>query len=87
MALRLCTELRAPGCLHAVLESVAPRAPYLLENRSGHPLRYRQACKPRGCCVTGHSAICTMTFTCCWCCLKRESPVGHAWLPKMIRCA
>ena len=48
VALRLCTELRAPGCLHAVLESVAPRAPYLLENRSGHPLRYRQACKPRG---------------------------------------
>jgi len=43
VVLRLRTELRAPGCLHTVLECVAPRPPYVLENRSGHPLRYRQA--------------------------------------------
>jgi hypothetical protein len=46
VVLRLRTELRAPGCLHTVLECVAPRPPYVLENRSGHPLRYRQARQP-----------------------------------------
>ena len=43
VVLRFRTELRAPGCMHAVLEAVSPRAPYLLENRSGQGLRYRQA--------------------------------------------
>ncbi|KAK9834254.1 hypothetical protein WJX81_000411 [Elliptochloris bilobata] len=46
VALRLRTELRAPGCLHAVAEAVAAAPPYLLENRSGSPLRYRQAGTP-----------------------------------------
>lgn len=32
-----------PGCLHLVLESVSPKAPYLLENRTAHPVKYRQA--------------------------------------------
>ena len=32
-----------PGCLHLVLESVSPKAPYLLENRTAHPFQYRQA--------------------------------------------
>ena len=43
VVLRFRTELRAPGCMHIVLECVSPRAPYLLENRSEHSLRYRQA--------------------------------------------
>lgn len=40
--LRFRAELRAPGCMHIILEAVSPRAPYLLENRSGQGLRYRQ---------------------------------------------
>jgi len=32
-----------PGSLHLVLESVSPKAPYLLENRTAHPFQYRQA--------------------------------------------
>ncbi|DBA67776.1 TPA: hypothetical protein ACH3X2_001210 [Trebouxia sp. C0005] len=32
-----------PGCLHLVLESMAPKAPYLLKNRTAHPFQYRQA--------------------------------------------
>ncbi len=32
-----------PGCLHLVLESVSPKVPYLLENRTAHPFQYRQA--------------------------------------------
>ncbi len=32
-----------PGCLHLVLESVSPKAPYLLENRTAHPFQFRQA--------------------------------------------
>ena len=46
VALRLRTQLRAPGCLHAVAEAVGGAPPYVLENRSGHPLRYRQAGAP-----------------------------------------
>ena len=42
VVLRFRTELRAPGCMHVVLEAVSPRAPYLLENRSDQGLRYRQ---------------------------------------------
>ena len=39
-------QARAPGCMHLVLEAVSPRPPYALENRSGQPLRYRQAGLP-----------------------------------------
>ncbi len=42
VVLRFRSELRAPGCMHIILEAVSPRAPYLLENRSGQGLRYRQ---------------------------------------------
>ena len=45
-ALRFRCEARAPGCLHVVLEAVSPRAPYLLENRSGQALQYRQSGLP-----------------------------------------
>ena len=43
VVVRFRAELRAPGCMHIVLECVSPRAPYLLENRSDQGLRYRQA--------------------------------------------
>ncbi|KAK9908805.1 hypothetical protein WJX75_003140 [Coccomyxa subellipsoidea] len=43
VVLRFRNELRAPGCMHVILECVSPRAPYLLENRSGQALRYRQS--------------------------------------------
>ena len=42
VVVRFRAELRAPGCMHIVLECVSPRAPYLLENRSDQGLRYRQ---------------------------------------------
>jgi hypothetical protein len=32
--------------MHVILEAVSPRPPYLLENRSGQALRYRQAGLP-----------------------------------------
>ena len=67
-----------PGCLHLVLESVSPKAPYLLENRTAHPFQYRQAglgeTKP-----ASH-----MAYTCCfplfWCC------PDHIWqaLPFLV---
>ncbi|DBA65518.1 TPA: hypothetical protein ACH3X2_003174 [Trebouxia sp. C0005] len=41
--LRFCLAACNPGCLHLVLESVSPKAPYLLENRTAHPFQYRQA--------------------------------------------
>lgn len=41
--LRFSLALAAPGCLHLLLESVSPKAPYLLENRTPHPFQYRQA--------------------------------------------
>ena len=44
--LRYSMELRSPGCTHFVLECVAAEPPYLLENRSSQPLRYRQAGVP-----------------------------------------
>ncbi|KAK9827173.1 hypothetical protein WJX74_009221 [Apatococcus lobatus] len=45
VVLRFSIELRSPGCYHIVLESMSPRAPYHLENRTSHPLLYRQAGK------------------------------------------
>lgn len=45
VVLRFSVELRSPGCYHIVLESISPRAPYHLENRTSHPLLYRQAGK------------------------------------------
>ena len=41
--LRFSLAICRPGCLHLTLESVAPKAPYLLENRTPHPFQYRQA--------------------------------------------
>ena len=41
--LRFSLGICNPGCLHLVLESVSPKPPYLLENRTGHPFQYRQA--------------------------------------------
>ena len=41
--LRFSLAICNPGCLHLVLESVSPKAPYLLENRTAHPFQYRQA--------------------------------------------
>lgn len=41
--LRFSLSICNPGCLHLVLESVSPKPPYLLENRTGHPFQYRQA--------------------------------------------
>lgn len=41
--LRFSLELCSPGCMHFVLESVSPKPPYLLENRTAHPFRYRQS--------------------------------------------
>ena len=41
--LRFSLAICNPGCLHLVLESVSPKAPYLLENRTPHPFQYRQA--------------------------------------------
>ena len=45
VVLRFSVELRSPGCYHIILESISPRAPYHLENRTSHPLLYRQAGK------------------------------------------
>lgn len=42
VVVRFRAELRAPGCMHIILECVSPQAPYLLENRSDQALRYRQ---------------------------------------------
>ena len=41
--LRFSTALRSPGCVHIILESISPKAPFMLENRSGVNCRYRQA--------------------------------------------
>lgn len=41
--LRFGIGICSPGCLHLVLESISPRAPYLLENRTAHPFQYKQA--------------------------------------------
>lgn len=41
--LRFSLGICSPGCLHLVLESVSPKAPYLLENRTAHPFQYKQA--------------------------------------------
>ena len=43
LVLRYSVRLVAPGCLALVLESLTPRPPYVLENRTPHPLFFRQA--------------------------------------------
>lgn len=43
VVLRYSMELRNPGCMHFVLESVSPEPPFLLDNRSSEALQYRQA--------------------------------------------
>lgn len=45
--LRFKATLRSPGCVHLVLESISPKAPFMLENRSGASCRYRQAGMPQ----------------------------------------
>ena len=42
VVLRYSSELRGPGCMHLILEAVSAKPPYLLENRSGAALKYRQ---------------------------------------------
>ncbi len=41
--LRYSVRVVAPGCMALVLESLTSRAPYVLENRTPHPLYFRQA--------------------------------------------
>jgi hypothetical protein len=36
----------SPGCLTLVLESLSDRPPYVLDNRSSHPMLYHQATSP-----------------------------------------
>jgi hypothetical protein len=43
VTLRYVCEVRSPGALHVLLNSVSADASLLLENRSGQPVRYRQA--------------------------------------------
>ena len=54
VVLRFSLELRSPGCMHFVLESVSPKPPYLIENRTAHPFRYRQSLR-QGRKLAGHS--------------------------------
>lgn len=61
--LRFAIEARSTGCMHLVLESVSARAPYLLENRSSHPLHFRQAY------IDGNL----------WQALPQFSAAGYAW--------
>jgi len=44
--LRYSVRVVAPGCMALVLESLTSRAPYVLENRTPHPLYFRQAATP-----------------------------------------
>ena len=46
LVLRYSVRVVAPGCMALVLESLTSRAPYLLENRTPHPLFFRQAATP-----------------------------------------
>ena len=41
--LRFTATLRSPGCIHIVLESISPKSPYMLENRSAFGCQYREA--------------------------------------------
>ncbi len=43
VVLRYSMEIRSPGCMHFVLESVSADPPFLLDNRSDQALQYRQA--------------------------------------------
>ena len=43
MVLRYSVSVVAPGCMALVLESLTSRPPYILENRTPHPLFFRQA--------------------------------------------
>ena len=46
LVLRYSVRLVAPGCMALVLESLTSRPPYVLENRTPHPLFFRQAAQP-----------------------------------------
>ena len=42
LVLRYSVQVPSPGCMLLVLESLCSRPPYTLENRTPHPLYYRQ---------------------------------------------
>jgi hypothetical protein len=44
--LRYSVRVTSPGCVAMVLEAVSPRAPYLLENRTRHLLKFRPLAAP-----------------------------------------
>lgn len=44
--LRYSVRVASPGCVAMVLEAVSPRAPYLLENRTRHLLKFRPLAAP-----------------------------------------
>lgn len=44
--LRYSVQVAAPGCAVLVLESLSQRPPYVLENRTPHPLYFRQVSTP-----------------------------------------
>lgn len=48
--LRLSVHRRGLGAMHVVLESMHSDPPYLLENRTGFPLQYRQVGRPGSSC-------------------------------------
>ena len=41
MVLRVQPQLRAPGCIHVILEAVSPRPPFILENLTSTACLYR----------------------------------------------
>lgn len=46
LVLRYSVQVAAPGCAVLVLESLSRRSPYVLENRTPHPLYFRQVSTP-----------------------------------------
>ena len=46
VVLRYSVRVTSPGCVAMVLEAVSPRAPYLLENRTRHLLKFRPLAAP-----------------------------------------
>lgn len=41
VVLRVQPQLRAPGCIHVILEAVSPRPPFILENLTSTSCLYR----------------------------------------------
>jgi len=46
LVLRYSLRMSAPGCTVLLLESLSRRNPYVLENRTPHPLTFRQVAAP-----------------------------------------